>query len=228
MTAALPTLAIIGGTGALGNGLARRWVRAGYPVVIGSRSKDKAESAAGEIQPTADGTAPRGADNAAAAALGDIVVITVPFSNHGAILDEIRQCVAGKIVVDATVPLVPPKVGTVQLPAPGSAAGVTQEVLGAQADVVSAFHNVAADKLKEPGPIDCDVLVCGNKRAARQSVIELVEALGLRGLHAGPIANSAAAEALTSVLITINKHYKVPGAGIRITGELITPDSGGA
>lgn len=228
MTAHLPTLAIIGGTGALGNALARRWAGAGYPVVLGSRSKEKAEAFAGEISPKGGRPAPRGTDNATAAALGDIVVITVPFASHGAILEEIRDAVTGKIVVDATVPLMPPKVGTVQLPAAGSAAGMTQQALGDRADVVSAFHNVAADKLKASGPVDCDVLVCGNKKAARQTVIALVEALGLRGLHAGPIANSAAAEALTSVLITINKHYSVSGAGVRITGELIAPDPGGA
>ncbi|MDX1514885.1 MAG: NADPH-dependent F420 reductase, partial [Gammaproteobacteria bacterium] len=214
-------------TGALGNGLARRWAAAGYPVVLGSRSKERAQASARDIPPKAGGPAPAGTDNAAAAALGDIVVITVPFSSHGAILEEIRESVAGKIVVDATVPLVPPKVGTVQLPPAGSAAAMTQETLGDRADVVSAFHNVAAEKLREAGPVDCDVLVCGNKRAARQAVIALVEALGLRGLHAGPIANSAAAEALTSVLITINKHYKVQGAGVRITGELIAPDPDG-
>lgn len=227
MTSRLPTLAIIGGTGALGAGLARRWARAGYPIVIGSRLKQRAAAAAGEIQPKAGGPAPKGADNAQAAALGDIVVITVPFSGHDAVLEEIQGSVTGKIVVDATVPLVPPRVGTVQLPTAGSAAAVTEKLLGRQADVVSAFHNVAAEKLKTPDPVDCDVLVCGNKKAARQAVIVLVEALGLRGLHAGPIANSAAAEALTSVLITINKFYKVPGAGIRITGDLNARDSNG-
>lgn len=225
MPSSLPTLAIIGGTGALGSRLAGRWARAGYPVVLGSRSKEKAEAAAGKIQPKAGGPPVRGADNAGAAALGGMVVITVPFASHGAILEEIRESVSGKIVVDATVPLVPPKVGTVQLPAAGSAACMTQEALGDRADVVSAFHNVAADKLQGNGSVDCDVLVCGNKRAARQAVIELVEALGLRGIHAGPIANSAAAEALTSVIITINKHYKVKGAGIRITGKLTEPES---
>ena len=224
MTDSLPTLAIIGGTGALGGGLAERWARAGYPVVVGSRSPEKAERAAARIE-TAKGAPPvRGTDNAAAAALGDMVVIAVPYPSHAAILQEIADAIAGKIVVDATVPLMPPKVGTVQLPASGSAAQRTQAALGDRAEVVSAFHNVAADKLRQDGPIDCDVLVCGNKRAARQAVIRLVEALGLRGLHAGPIANSAAAEALTSVLITVNRLYKVEGAGVRITGDLAPAD----
>ena len=225
MSDTLPTLAIIGGTGALGGGLAVRWASAGYPVIIGSRSSKKAVQAAQEIN-TGNNTHPvHGTDNKSAADRGDIVIITVPFSSHSAILQEISSVVAGKIVADATVPLMPPKVATVQLPTTGSAAFVTQEALGERADVVAAFHNVAADKLRKLGPIDCDVLVCGNKKSARQTVIKLVNGLGMRGLHAGPIENSAAAEALTSVLITINRIYKVGGAGIRITGNLTAPNS---
>lgn len=224
----LPTISIIGGTGALGGGLAARWASAGYSVVLGSRSSEKAVHAAQEID-TGDNAFPiQGTNNKLAAAQGDIVIITVPFANHGTILHEISSVIEGKIVVDATVPLMPPKVGTVQLPTAGSAASLTQDALGERADVVAALHNVAADKLRSPGPIDCDVLVCGNKKVARQSVIKLIEALGLRGLHAGPIANSAAVEALTSVLITINRIYKVAGAGIRITGDLTTPGNDSA
>ena len=225
MTDPLPTLAIIGGTGALGGGLARRWAHAGYPVVIGSRSAEKAADVAAGLT-AADGAPPvRGADNKSAAQTGDVVVITVPFGNHAAILEEIRTSVEGKLVIDATVPLVPPKVGTVQLPDSGSAAQMTHEILGEHANVVSAFHHIAADKLHQDGAIECDVLVCGNKKAARQSVITLIEALGMRGLHAGPIANSAAVEAMTSVLITINRTYKVSGTGIRVTGNLVQPDT---
>ncbi len=224
----LPTLSIIGGTGALGGGLAARWASAGYAVVLGSRSSDKAALAAREIDAGDKAPPVHGTDNRSAAAQGDIVIIAVPFANHSAILQEISSVIAGKIVVDATVPLMPPRVGTVQLPAIGSAASLTQDALGERADVVAAFHNVAADKLRNPGPIDCDVLVCGNKKAARQTVIKLVEGLGMRGLHAGPIANSAAAEALTSVIITINRIYKVEGAGIRITGNLTAPHSDSA
>jgi NADPH-dependent F420 reductase len=226
MSDTLPTLSIIGGTGALGGGLAARWASAGYPVVLGSRSSEKAVHAAQKIDTGNNAPPVRGTDNKLAAAQGDIVIITVPFANHRAILQEISSVIAGKIVVDATVPLMPPKVGTVQLPTAGSAASLTQDALGERADVVAAFHNVAADKLRNPGLIDCDVLVCGNKKAARQTVIKLVEGLGMRGLHAGPIANSAAAEALTSVIITINRIYKADGAGIRITGDLTAPDTG--
>lgn len=213
-----PSLAIVGGTGALGSGLATRWVAAGYPVILGSRSAEKAEAAAREIVASNGAPAVRGLDNVAAAQAGDIVVVTVPFSNHDALLDEIAAAVAGKIVIDATVPLVPPKVATVQLPPQGSVAQATQRRLGEGVRVVSAFQNVAAHKLREGAAIDCDVLVCGNAKEARDTVIALIEVIGLRGIDAGPIANSVAAEALTSILIGINRRYKADGAGLRITG----------
>jgi len=213
-----PTLAIIGGTGALGSGLAMRWAAAGYPVIIGSRSRDKAEAAAREI-PSGNGAPPvRGDDNAGAARAGDIAIIAVPYSNHGAILDEIADAVAGKIVVDAVVPLVPPKVSVVQLPDEGSAAQIAQARLGERSRVVAGFHNIAAAKLAAGGAIECDVLVFGDDREARDAVIALADACGTRGVDGGALANSAAGEALTSVLIAINRRYKVPGAGIRITG----------
>ena len=213
-----PTLAVIGGTGALGSGLAMRWAAAGYPVVLGSRSREKAEAAAREIKPGNGAPPVRGDDNAGAARAGDIVVIAVPFSNHDTILGEIIDAVAGKIVIDAVVPLVPPKVSLVQLPAQGSAAQIAQACLGDSARVVSAFHHVGAAKLRAGGAVDCDVLVFGNDREARDTVIALADAIGTRGIDGGPIANSVAAEALTSVLIGINRRYKIDGAGIRITG----------
>jgi NADPH-dependent F420 reductase len=215
-----PTLAIIGGTGALGMGLAMRWAAAGYPVVLGSRSSEKAKAAARGIKPAKGAPPVRGDDNAGAARAGDIVVIAVPFASHDAILDEIRDAVADRIVIDAVVPLVPPKVSLVQLPAQGSAALIAHERIGDKALVVSAFHNVSAAKLRAPGAIDCDVLVFGNDRAARERVITLVNAIGTRGIDGGPIANSVAAEALTSILIGINRRYKVEGAGLRITGDI--------
>lgn len=213
-----PTLAIIGGTGALGSGLATRWAAAGYPVVIGSRSREKAEAAAREIPPGNGAPPVRGESNYGAARAGDIVVIAVPFSSHDATLAEIRDAVGGKIVVDAVVPLVPPKVSLVQLPPQGSAAQIAQQQLGAGVRVVSAFHNVGAAKLQAGGPVDCDVLVFGNDRAARDAVIALADAAGTRGIDGGALANSVAGEALTSILIGINRRYKVDCAGIRITG----------
>ena len=218
MNPSKPTVALIGGTGDLGTGLAMRWAAAGYPIVIGSRAAEKAAQAASQLKSPAGARAPRGLANAAAAAAAEIVVITVPFASHDAILDEIRGSVAGKLVVDTTVPLVPPKVARVQLPPEDSAAVAAQKRLGETARVVSAFHNVAALKLRKGEPIDCDVLVFGDQPADREVVIGLARDAGLRGLHAGPLANSAAAEALTSVLIGINRNYKVDGAGIRITG----------
>jgi NADPH-dependent F420 reductase len=213
-----PTLAIVGGSGALGSGLARRWAASGYNVVIGSRTVDKAVAAAREMASTVKSEAVRGAANADAAKAGDVVLLAVPWASHAEILDEIKPHVAGKIVIDATVPLVPPKVARVQLPAEGSAALAAQRQLGGAARVVAAFHNVAANKLQADEPIDCDVLVFGDDPEDRTAVIALAEAAGLRGVHAGPLANAVAAEALTSVLIGINRHYKVPGAGVRITG----------
>lgn len=215
----LPTVAIIGGTGALGSGLAARWAAAGYPIVIGSRTPEKAASAAAAIKLGKGAPPARGMDNATAARSGSMAVITVPYANHAAILAEIKDSVVGKIVVDATVPLVPPKVATVQLPPEGSVAVASQKFLGESVRVVSAFQNVAAHRLHDGEPIDCDVLVCGDDKQARETVIGLVAGLGLRGLDAGPLVNSVVAEALTSILIGINRRYKVDGAGIRITGR---------
>ena len=218
-----PVLGIIGGTGALGTALAMRWSAAGYAVVLGSRSREKAEAAARNIEPGKGAPLARGDDNVGAARTADIVVISVPFSSHDAMLDEIADVVAGKIVVDTVVPLVPPKVSLVQLPAQGSAAQMAHARIGDKALVVSAFHNVSAVKLRTAGDVDCDVLVFGNDRAARDSVIALADALGTRGIDGGPIANSLAAEALTSVLIGINRRYKLRlGAGLRITGDFET------
>jgi 8-hydroxy-5-deazaflavin:NADPH oxidoreductase len=217
VSAGKPTLAVIGGTGMLGTGLARRLAAAGYAVIIGSRSTEKAAEAAKAL-PTIAGASHRGATNADAAKAGEVVIITVPWANQAPILDEIAPHVAGKLVIDTTVPLVPPKVARVQLPPEHSAALTAQKRLGAGTRVVAAFHNVAAHKLNKDEPIDCDVLVFGDDPKDREVAMALVIAAGLRGVHGGPLANSVAAEALTSVLIGINRNYKVDGAGIRITG----------
>lgn len=218
----LPVLAILGGTGDLGTGLARRWAQAGYRVIIGSRTLEKAEAARSDLREV---MAERGIgdieieamENLAAASAADIVTLTVPFGHQTSTLQQVAAALTGKILIDVSVPLVPPKVGRVQLPAPGSAGQIAQDLLGEDVAVVSAFQNVAAHHLQEGHGLDCDVLVCGNKKAARAQVITLVEAAGMRGFHAGPINNAAAAEALTSVLITINRQYKCH-AGISITG----------
>lgn len=217
MTNGHPTIAVLGGTGALGSALAQRWGEAGYPVVLGSRSREKAEAAVKEVTGKASANI-RGDDNLGAAQAADIVVLAVPYSNHAAMLNEIKAAVVGKIVVDAVVPLVPPKVSVVQLPPEGSAAQIAQHILGPETRVVAAFHNVGAGKMRAGGKVDCDVLVCGDQKEARDAVIALADAAGARGVDAGVLANAVAAEALTSILIGINRRYKVDGAGIRITG----------
>jgi NADPH-dependent F420 reductase len=214
-----PVLAVLGGTGNLGHALARRWVLAGYRVIIGSRDAAKAESSAAQMG-TETGRDVQGAANRQAAEKADIVVVTVPFAAQRGTLEDIREVVAGKVVVDTTVPLVPPKVMRVQMPPEGSAAQRAQRILGDGVSLTSAFHNVAADKLARDGKVDCDVLVFGDDKEVRARVLALVEAAGLRGIHGGGLPNSAAAEALTSVLIFINKNYAADGAGVRITGAL--------
>ncbi len=215
-------IAILGGTGALGTGLVRRWTQAGHAVIIGSRTLEKAEAALAELKQVMTEWGATKLDVAAmenldAARAADIVVLTVPFAHQKSTLEHVRPALEGKILVDVTVPLMPPKVGTVQLPPEGSAGMAAQQLLGEAVKVVSAFQNVAAHHLQEGHGIECDVLVCGNDKDARAEVIGLVEACGMRGFHAGPIANSAAAEALTSVIININRAFKCH-AGIRITG----------
>ena len=197
------TIAVIGGTGKLGAALAARWRAAGLKVVVGSRS---------------------GMAYAEAAEAADIIVVTVPFAAQAEILAEIAPHVGGKIVVDTTVPLVPPRVMRVQLPPEGSAAQRAQVLLGESVRVISGFHSVAAHKLAEPGAVDCDCLVFGDALADRAVGVALAEAAGLRALHGGALANSAAAEALTSVLIFLNKTYRSDGAGLRITNLPDAPD----
>jgi hypothetical protein len=219
MSASFPVVAVVGGTGDLGSAIARRLARGGASVIIGSREAARAQAAATELSRGLE-TAIRGASNADAAAGAEVVIVTVPFAAQARTLADIRAHVANKIVVDTTVPLVPPKVMRVQLPPEGSAAVLAQKILGEGVTVVSAFHNVAAHKLARDEDVQCDVLVFGDSKDARAQVIRLVEACGLRGLHGGALVNSVAAEALTSVLIFINKHYAVDGAGLRITGSI--------
>ncbi len=212
-------IGILGGTGKEGSGLAYRWALAGYNVTIGSRDAARAAASAAELNQLLNGKATvRGGDNGAAAD-ADVIVLTVPFAAQLATAESVATKLAGKIFVDVTVPLAPPKVDRVQLPNGESAVVALQRKLGPQVKVVSAFQNVSATHLKEPGhTVDCDVLVCGDDAAAREVVVGLAHDAGLNAWHAGVLANSIAAEALTSVLIAINKRYKVAGSGIRITG----------
>ena len=215
----LPLIAILGGTGALGSGLAKRWAKAGYSIIIGSRNPERAEQAALSIVEQLPDSQVIGTSNLKAAEKAEIVVLTVPFTHQLSTLEEVQIALDGKLLIDVTVPLQPPKVGTVQMPAEGSAALRAQTFLGKDVQIVSAFQNVSADHLNSDHSIDCDVLVTGNSRAARDQVISLIKAIGMHGWHAGPLANSVATEALTSVLISINRHHKIDGAGLRITGN---------
>jgi NADPH-dependent F420 reductase len=213
-----PTIALIGGTGALGSGLARRWALAGFEVVIGSRDAAKAQALAETLRAPQGTSSPSGTGNFEAAAMADIVVLTVPFASQPAILVSIRPNLGGKLVLSAAVPLSVDAADRLPLLGGLCAAMELQRGLGADARVVSAFHNVPARRLGGEERIDCDVLVFGDDLHDRQVVIGLAEAAGMRGIHGGPLVNSAAAEALTSVLIGIARHYKIDGPSIRITG----------
>jgi hypothetical protein len=213
-------IAVLGGTGSEGGGLAFRWALSGHDVVIGSRSAERAAKAAAELNRLlGGGERVRGTSNREAARAGRVVVLAVPYAAQLATALEVQDCLAGKLLVDVTVPLIPPRVDRVQLPGGESAAVALQRQLGAGVKVVSAFQNVSAIHLKQANyEIDCDVLVCGDDAAAREIVVGLAHDAGLRAWHGGALANSVAAEALTSVLIALNKRYKVPASGIRITG----------
>ena len=217
------TIAILGGTGDLGTGLALRWAKAGHRLIIGSRVQERALAAAAKlnakVKPDKGRHPVRAMANTEAASEGDVVVLTVPAEHQVSTLESVRAALKGKILVDTTVPLAHPKIGTVQLPEQGSAGNRAQEFLGPDIMVVSAFQNIAAHLLHSEVHIECDVLVTGNSRRARSRVIELVESAGLRGWHAGPIQNSAASEALTSVLIQINRTRGMSHSGIKVVGQ---------
>lgn len=217
MGTAIQTIAILGGTGDLGTGLARRWLRANRHIIIGSRTAAKAEQACAMLKAEEKTDRVEAAENGDAARRADLVVLTVPFDHHEAVLSVAKPYLSGKILIDVTVPLRPPAVGKVQLPEGGSAGARAQSFLGDKVRVVSAFQNVAAVHLASDHDIDCDVLVSGNDMEARQVVIDLAAEAGMQAWHAGPIENSAAAEALTSVLIQINRQTKCH-SGIRICG----------
>ena len=219
-----PTIGIIGGTGKEGIGLAYRWVKAGYRVLIGSRSIEKAIKKADEIKALLPGKQVQGTTYDQAAIESDIVVITIPYSTHIDILTKLRPNLKDKLVIDVTVPLVPPKVSVVQMPPDGSAAQEALRILGTTAQLAAAFHNISHVNLSlESDSADCDVLVTGTNSDARATTLSLVEQAGFTGWDAGPIENSVVVEGLTSVLIWINKKYGSSHAGIRISG-VETPD----
>jgi NADPH-dependent F420 reductase len=212
-------IAILGGTGKEGKGLAYRWARAGYKILIGSRTPEKAVAVAEETSMRLGGQSHiQGLGNPEAAQAAEIVVLTVPYAAHRTTLESVKDAVQGKIVIDVTVPLVPPKVSTVQMPEAGSAAQEARQILGEGVEVCSAFQNISHEHLLGDSDVECDVLVTGTSKEARAETIKLVEAASLKGWDAGPLENSVVVEGLTSVLIGINKKYGSTHAGIKITG----------
>jgi len=218
-TSLLLTIAILGGTGKEGKGLAYRWAKAGYKVLIGSRTPPKAIAAAEELSDLlGEHISITGMSNLDAAEGADIVVLTVPYSAHRATLESVKDAVQGKLFVDVTVPLVPPRIRTVQMPEAGSATQEAREILGDNVQVCAAFQSIPYKHLLNNDDEICDVLVTGTSPEARDETIKLVEAAGMNGWDAGPIENSVVVEGLASVLININKKYGSTNAGIQITG----------
>ncbi|MEW6651137.1 MAG: NADPH-dependent F420 reductase, partial [Chloroflexota bacterium] len=213
------------GTGKEGKGLAYRWAKAGHSILIGSRQVEKATTAADEVGALL-GSADKvqGLINENVAEIAEIIVLTVPYAAHVEMCEKIKPFSQGKIVIDVTVPLVPPKITRVQMPPEGSATQQAQKILGENVQVVAAFQNISYEHLMNDEEVECDVLVCGGGKDAREIVLNLVEDAGLVGWNAGPVENSVVVEGLTSVLINLNKQYGVGSSGIRITGIPRKPD----
>lgn len=211
-------IAILGGTGKEGAGLGARWALAGHAIVIGSRDPERAKTKAAELRELTRKMPIMGESNAEAARLGAVVVIALPAAGLAATLPDVREACRGKVVVSTVVPLTfgGPRLFTP--PPTGSAAEEAQALLP-EAKVVAAFHHIAAHELGETDhPIDCDLLFCGADAGAKDTVAELAHSLGLRPIDVGPLTNAGPLEAITAVLATINRRYKVKNAGIKITG----------
>jgi len=211
-------IAILGGTGKEGAGLAMRWAQAGHSIIIGSRDAERARVKAAEMCAASKTKAITGDGNAAAAALGEIVVVALPATGLGATLPETREGCRGKVVVSTVVPLTfgGPRLFTP--PAVGSSAEEVQSLLP-EARVVAAFHHIAAHELADTEhPIECDLLLCGQDAKAKETVAELARSLGLRPIDVGALTNAGPLEGITAVLATINRRYKLKNSGIKITG----------
>ena len=212
------TVAVLGGTGPQGRGLARRFAAAGLPVVIGSRSAERASETAQTLAEATGGQV-TGADNKGAAEAGDIVVVAVPWDGHGDLLRDLAPALAGKIVVDCVNPLGFDKRGAYALPVEEGSAAQQAETLLPDSTVVGAFHNVSAVKLEDPEvtSVDTDVLVLGDVREATELVQDLAGTIpGVRGVYGGRLRNAHQIEALTANLISVNRRYKAH-SGLRIT-----------
>jgi NADPH-dependent F420 reductase len=220
------TLAVLGGTGKEGKGLALRWAKAGFHVLIGSRSLEKAKAVAQQILELLNGNASvEGRTNHAAAKTADIAILSVPYLAHRAILEEIKDVMQGKILVDVTAPFSSTGRPDVHISPSGSAAQEASFILGENVQVTSAFQNISYKLLLSEESIPSDVLVTGTSKNARVETLKLVSAAGFTGWDAGPIENAFIAEGLTRVLIYINKEYGIKNAGIKITGVTNNPNS---
>jgi 8-hydroxy-5-deazaflavin:NADPH oxidoreductase len=217
-------IGIVGGTGPEGSGLAYRWARAGEHIVIGSRDAQRATESAARLRQRIGGAAQiEGADNAAAVAQCEIVVLTVPFSGQAALLKQLKSVwKPGTVVIDTTVPLAATVGGAATRMLgvwQGSAAEQTKELLPAGVSVAAAFQNLGAELLASDDPVECDVLVCSDDEKAKQIAFELAGKIpGARALNGGKLENARIVESLTALLIGLNMRYKVHAAGIRFTG----------
>ncbi len=212
----MTNIAILGGTGKEGSGLALRWAKAGHHIIIGSRSAEKAQATAAEISANLGGHTVFGTDNLAAAVTADIVVLTVPAEAQIATLESVKSALAGKILVDATarVDARDPKPPTGR-----ASAREAQELLGPEVRVVAAFQNVPAHALKKlDHELASDVMVCGDDPEARAEVVKLAEAAGMQAYEAGGLDNGIVVEGLTALIIAMNKRYKSKVGGIRVSG----------
>lgn len=211
-----PVVAILGGTGKEGPGLALRWAKAGYTILIGSRQAEKAQNTAQEINQTLGIQTVRGYENAEAARQAEICVLTVVQAAHQEALTSLREALQGKILVDATarVDFRDPKP-----PEPPAAARIAQDILGEGVRVVAAFQNVPAAALRKlDQPLHSDVLVCADDLEAAAAVIQLAQDGGMNAYYAGGLDNGVVVEGLTALLISLNKHYKTKTASIRVAG----------
>jgi NADPH-dependent F420 reductase len=209
------TVAIVGGTGNLGSALALRLARPGVKVMIGSRDAQKARTAVESLEKVLGEAKIEGKVNREAVREAEFAVIAVPYEGHAAMVTDLKGQVAGRIVIDAVVPL---RKGRPFVPAAGSALLEAQEILGGEAPVVGALHNISAVDLQAPDAPLGDVLVCGDDESAKQKVMEIIQRIGARTFDAGPAANAYIVEGLTGVLIYLNRKYKSKHASIRVTG----------
>jgi len=211
-------IAILGGTGKEGSGLGARWALAGHAIIIGSRDVERAKARAAELREQTDKLTIIGETNPESASLGDVVVVALPANGLAATLPGVREACRGKVVVSTVVALTFGGGRLFTPPPEGSSAEAAQALLP-EARVVAAFQHIAAHELASSGdPIDCDLLMCGQEAAAKETVAELARSMGLRPIDVGPLTNAGPLEGITALLATINRRYKVKNAGIKITG----------